>query len=257
MNSLLLTLFGGMTLTVVFYGLARLGRLSNFWAAVVAAGIPCFAYFGVVFATQPGLDRITMHLIAYPTVAVLLYQLYRTPGRTHWVPLALVSFFVVLSVLLGGFVYIASEGVSPSVAAWLLPNAKDKPVYTAFSGVVAHDDEAAKSIAHRRNMESQVAQRGWQVEVSGIDALQRAKAGVVTLRVMAKTGGVTGLTTAISVSRPGQDGVREIALNDKGDGVYSAPVAALGAGLWVLTLVLDSPGQRPIRLEQAMEVNAN
>lgn len=253
--NLLLTLFGGMTLTAVLYGLARGLRLSNFWAAVVAAAVPCLLYMGWVAVTLPSVDRITIHLVAYPTIAVLLYQLYRGDGKTHWIPIALVGFFVALSVLMGGFVYIASEGISPSLAARFLPNAQDKPVHTGFSGVVAHQDDAAKSIGHRRNMESQLQQRGWRVDLSGLERLQQGQGSRLTLRVIgAEVTGVDGITAALELSRPGQPARHTVNLMSQGSGGYSGEAAALESGVWVATLVLAQVGSRTIRLEQAIEV---
>ena len=253
--SLLLTLFGGMALTAVLYGLARALRLSNFWAAVVAAAVPSLIYMGWVVVTLPSVDRITMHLVAYPTIAVLLYQLYRGTGKTHWIPVALVGFFVLLSVIMGGFVYIASEGIPPSLAARLLPNAEGKPVHTGFSGVVAHQDEAAKSIGHRRNMESQLQQRGWRLDVSGFGRLQQGQVSRVTLRVVGKAeAGIDGIATTLELSRPGQPARHTVSLMPQGSGAYSGEAVALESGVWVATLVLAQAGSRTIRLEQAIEV---
>ncbi len=254
--NLLLTLFGGMTLTAVLYGVGRgLLRLSNFWAAVGAAAVPCLLYMGWVVVTLPSVDRITMHLVAYPTIAVLLYQLYRGVGKTHWIPIALVGFFVALSVLMGGFVYIASEGIPPWLAARLLPNAEERPVHTGFSGVVAHQDEAAKSIGHRRNMESQLQQRGWRVDLSGLERLQLGQTSRIALRVFGAEGtGVDRIAATLELSRPGQPARHTVSLMPQGSGAYSGKAAALESGVWVATLVLAHPGSRTIRLEQAIEV---
>ncbi len=254
--SLLLTLFGGMALTVPLYALARRVHLSNFWAAVLAAAVPSLLYFGWVAVTLPSVDRITIHLVAYPTVAVLLYQLYRSEGKTHWIPVALVIFFVLLSVLMGGFVYIASEGIPPALAARLLPNALERPVHTGFSGVVAHQDEAAKSIAHRRNMESQLQQRGWRVDLSGLELLQQGQPSRLTLQVMGVADtGVDGIGATLELSRPGQTALNTATLTPVGSGAYRGEVAALESGIWIVTLNLSLPGTRTIRLEQALEVS--
>ncbi len=254
--SLLLSLFGGMAFTVLLYALARRVRLSNFWAAVLAAAVPSVLYLGWAAVTLPSVDRITMHLVAYPTVAVLLYQLYRSEGRTHWIPVALVTFFVLLSVLMGGFVYIASEGIPPALAARLLPNAQERAVHTGFSGVVAHQDEAAKSIAHRRNMESQLQQRGWRVDLFGFEPLQHGKSSRLALQVTDVTDtGVDGIAATLAFSRPGQPILNTISLTPTGAGAYRGEAAALESGIWVATLNLAVPGTRTVRLEQALEVS--
>ncbi len=123
--SLFVSLFGGMLVTALLYGLGRRLRLSNFWSAVSAAGLTSVAYAAQVVATRPGLDVITLHLVAYPTVALLLYQLYgdkvRHARAIHWVPKLLLGFFAVLTVLYGGFIYVAGHGLPPALAGWLLP----------------------------------------------------------------------------------------------------------------------------------------
>jgi len=255
--NLLFTLFGGMILTTVLYGLARALRLSNFWAAVVAAAVPSFLYMVWVAFTLPSLDRVSMHLVAFPTIAVLLYQLYRGDGKTHWIPVALVAFFVLLSILMGGFIYIASEGLPPALAARVLPNAQERPVHTGFSGVVAHHDEAAKSIAHRRNMESLLEQRGWRVDLSGLERLQQGQPGRVSLRVtgVAEKAGVEGIVATLELSRPGQPAQNTVSLASVGLGDYQGEAAALASGIWIATLNLALPGTRSIRLEQAIEVS--
>lgn len=262
--NLLLTLFGGMTLTALLYGLARGLRWSNFWAAVVAAAVPCFIYMGWVVVSLPSVDRITMHLVAFPTIAVLLYQLYRGGAKTHWIPVALVAFFVLLSILMGGFVYIASEGLPPTLAARVLPNAEEKPVYTGFSGVVAHHDEAAKSIAHRRNMENLLERRGWRVDLAGLERLQLGQPSRVSLRVTAVAGselagsnpaGMEGIAATLELSRPGQPALHTIRLTSVGLGDYQGEAAALESGIWIATLVLAQPTRRSIRLEQAIVVS--
>lgn len=258
--SLFLTLFGGMTFTALLYGLFRFVRLSNFWAAVFAAGLLDLAYLVFAFGTAPSLDRVTMHLIAYPTIAVLLFQLYNSRTRVHWVPLLLVGMFAGLSVLMGTFVYIASEGVPPAVAAWLLPNADKNAVYTGFSGVVAHHDEAAKSIGAHRNMEAQLEQRGWQVEVAGLGTLQQARGA--SLRVTLKAAGKVPLhdvDVSIELARPGQAAEQHFALHpaattDAREAVFLAEVPTLAAGMWVSALKITAPRQRMIVLEQAFEI---
>ena len=146
--NLLITIFGGMLLTVVLYGGGRALRLSNFWAAVLACALPSFAYVAYAAAVWPGLDVVTIHVVAYPTVAVLLYQLYGNKAghelNVHWAPKLMIIFFVLITVIFGGFVYIAGQGLPPALARLILPGAKDKNIHTGFAGVVA---SAARQLA--------------------------------------------------------------------------------------------------------------
>lgn len=247
--NLLVTIFGGMLLTVVLYVLGRGLRLSNFWAAVVAAGLPSFMYLAYAMVTGPGLDTITMHVIAYPTVAVMLALLYgekaKTAGAGHWAPRLLVAFFVVITVLYGGFVYVARQGLPPGLAAVLLPNAGNGKVHTGFAGVVAHGEDAAKSIGHHRNMQNKLARLGWQVEVFGLDALRPGHANEVRVLVRDRAGAlVLGIRVSLALGRPGQAPVETVALEPKGEAGYLALMGLPGEGAWLAALSLEAKGER-------------
>lgn len=253
--SLLITIFGGMLLTALLYGAGRLFRLPNFWAAVLAAGLPSLAYLIFAFAYWPGLDVVTMHVVAYPTVSVLLFQLYsRRAGQVavHWVPKLLIVFFVALTVLLGGFVYIAVNGLPPALAARLLPNAEGKIVHTAFAGVVEHGDEAAKSIAQRRNIGARLGKLGWNVEVSGLETLGARRSGEIRVLLRQVDGaGVSGRELRLGVARPGQPAPAGEAMREVASGDYRGTIALPAAGAWVAMISIAADG-KPIVLEHGV-----
>lgn len=247
--NLLISIFGGMLLTVLLYGAGRLARLSNFWAAVAAAGLPSTAYLVYAISRWPGLDVVTLHLVTYPTVSVLLFQLYvHKPGNelhVHWVPKLLIAFFLVITVVLGGFVYVAGHGLPPALAERLLPNAKGKTLYTGFAGVIEHGDEAAKSIAHQRNIEARLAKLGWTVDVVGLDALSNTRANVVRVLLRQSNGtGVAGSDMRLGLARPGQPIPTGQPLDEVGSGDYRASVTLPAAGAWMATISFDADGRR-------------
>jgi hypothetical protein len=247
--SLLLTIFGGMLLTVLLYALGRGLRLSNFWSAVAAAGVPSFIYLAYALVSRPGLDTITMHVIAYPTVAVMLFLLYgeknSSAGAGHWAPRLLIGFFAAITVLYGGFVYVAKQGLPPGLAALLLPNAADNRVHTGFAGVVAHGEEAAKSITQHRNMEEKLARLGWRVEVVGLDALRPDHANEVRVLVRDGQGAlVPGIRAQLALGRPGQPPQEVILLESAGEAGYRALTALPGEGTWLAAIGLESQGER-------------
>lgn len=251
--ALLISIFGGMLLTVVVYALARALRLSNFWAAVAGSGIPTVLYLAYAVATTPGLDTITMHVIAYPTVAVMLYLLYGerpgTPeeaaGRSQWIPRFMVVFFLAMTVLYGAFVYIARQGLPPQMAAWLLPNAAGNRVHTGFAGVVAHGEDAAKSIAHHRNMEEKLARLGWNVDVVGLDALRVDHANEVRVEVRDRSGApVLGLQASLAMGRPGQAPIEHTLLVPQAAAGYAALVGLPGEGAWLAMITLQGQDER-------------
>jgi hypothetical protein len=254
--NLLISIFGGMLLTVLLYGAARLVKLSNFWAAVAAAGLPCAAYLAYAASTRPGLDVVTLHLVTFPTVSVLLFQLYANkPGKelhVHWVPKLLIAFFVFITVVLGGFVYIAGNGLPPALAEKLLPNAQGKTLYTGFAGVIEHGEEAAKSIAQQRNITARLSQLGWNVEVSGLGALGTDRASEVEVLLRQADGaGVPGQQLSFGLARPGQAVEGGQAMRDVGEGIYRTNVVLPAAGVWLASISFTAAGKH-IVLEHAV-----
>jgi hypothetical protein len=247
--NLFVSIFGGILLTAILFGLARSLKLSNFWAAVIAAALPSFAYMAYAVANWPGLDVLTMHVVTFPTVALLLFQIGGSKDapyqKLHWAPKLMIGFFVFITVILGGFVYIAGHGVPTSVAQWLLPNIEGKTVHTGFAGVVAHGGEASKSIAHHRNMESKLARLGWNVEVAGLDALRAGVAGEVGVLLRDNTGsGVHNVTVNLGLGRPGQPAQENFKLTPAGDGNYRGQVVLPSSGEWLAQLVLEHADER-------------
>lgn len=254
--NLLITIFGGMLLTALLYGVARLVRLSNFWAAVAAAGLPSAAYLLYAFAAWPGLDVVTMHVVAYPTVSLLFFLLNeRKPGKdlhVHWVPKLLIGFFVTLTVILGSFVYVAGNGLPPALAQRLLPNAMGKTLHTGFAGVVEHGEEAAKSIAQHRNIEARLAKLGWNVEVTGLDALNHDRGSEVKVLLRKADGsGVSGQHLRFGLSRPGQPAPAGEPMREVGSGDYRTSAALPATGTWLAVISFAPEGKR-IVLEHAV-----
>lgn len=254
--NLLITIFGGMLLTVLLYGGGRALRLSNFWAAVLACALPSFAYVAYAVAVWPGLDVVTIHVVAYPTVAVLLYQLYGNKSghelNVHWAPKLMIIFFVLITVIFGGFVYIAGQGLPPALARLILPGAKDKNIHTGFAGVVAHGEDAAKGIGHHLGMEARLARLGWRLEVEGLDGLSPDRKETVRVKVTGPDGrGVENVAVKLLLGRPGQASGQTFDLAGEGDGRYRVSAALPAAGAWLATLRMESGSER-IVLERAV-----
>lgn len=247
--TLLITVFGGMLLTVLLYGAARFLKLSNFWAAVAAAGLPSLAY--LVFAAQvwPGLDVVTLHIVTYPTVAVLLFQMYaHKPGRdltVHWVPKLLIAFFVVITVLYGGFVYIAGQGLPPALARMLLPDTQGKNIHTGFAGAMRHGEEAAKSIGQQRNIAASLDKLGWNVEIHGVDGMSSERAGEIKVLLRQRDGAqVTGQQLRFSTIRPGQEAETGQLMSEVAPGDYRLQAALPGPGVWLAVVSFMADGRR-------------
>ncbi len=251
------SIFGGMLFTVIVFGVAKKFKLSNFWAAVVAAALPSFAYAGYAVANWPGLDVLTMHLVAYPTVALLLFQMGgsggRSSGQVHWAPKLLIGFFLLVTVVMGGFVYIAAKGVPPSIAQWLLPNIQGKTVHTGFAGVVVHGEEASKSIAYQRNLDNKLSKLGWKVEVFGLTGLRSAAPGDLRVVIHDKNDlPVSDVQVSIGFMHPGQSAQERFLFSAMEDGSYLAKVRLPDSGEWLAVLALERGADR-IVLERALD----
>ncbi len=254
--NLLTTIFGGMVLTALLYGAMRLLRTGNFWSAVAAAGLPTLAYLVYAALSWPGLDVVMMHLMAFPTVAVVLALLYdtRRAQRLHWAPKLIVALFLAASLLYGGLVHIASHGLPMAVAQWFLPDAKGKNVHTGFAGVVPHYQEAAKGIGQQLRMEDRLARLGWRVEVVGLDAMASRRGSEVSVFLAGPDGqGIDGAQLGIALAHPGQRPDRLTPLAGSGQGGYRATLRPLEGGTWVAYLVIEALGQH-IALERTVQV---
>lgn len=257
--NLLVTLFGGMLATALLYGVGRLGRLSNFWSAVAACALPSFAYLAYAVARWPGLDVVTIHVMAYPTVALLLYLPFgsktRRAGGMHWAPKLMVGFFVFLSVVFGAFVYIAGQGLPPAVAGLLLPGAEGRTLHTGFAGVVAHRQEAAKGIAHHLNIEERLKRLGWRLEVEGLSTVRAGGTAPLQVLIRDPSGrGVDGVAVSLRMARPGQKADAPLTFEGLGGGAYRAALPPMQRGTWVAYLGLQAQDGRPLVLEHNLEV---
>lgn len=256
--NLFVTIFGGMLLTAILYGLGRLARLSNFWSAVIAAALPTIAYLVYSAIRQPGLDVITIHVVAYPTVAVLFGLLYGTKAdhsaNMHWIPKLIVLFFVLLTLLMGAFVYIARQGIPPSLAQLLLPDAKGKILHTGFAGVVEHNQEAANSIPYHLDMQNKLEKLGWRLEVSGLSDLRGGVDSPVEVLINDReTRPVEKLAVKLELSRPGQRGDVLLPLSG-GLGGYHGTLPGLEPGRWVARITLAQANGETIDLEHDVVV---
>lgn len=256
--SLFTSIFGGMLLTAVLYGAGRIMKLSNFWSAVAAAGLPSFVYLAYAMSRKIGLDTITLHVIAYPTVAVLLGML-NTPrakrnNASHWAPRLLLVFFGFMLVVMGFFVYVAGQGLPPSLASLLLPNATGKNIHTGFAGVVEHAGDAAKGVRQHLSMEDRLSKLGWRVEVTGLTDLRQERPGRLSVVVHDRHGQtVESVPVAMEITRPGQ-GSPIRPLFHRTDGRHEAALEGLDSGTWVARLQLGD-GKDAILFEHSFEVS--
>lgn len=250
-----LTLFGGLAAVVVLFIVARLLKAGAELAGLVAAGIPLLAYMAMLFGQWPGLDVVAIHVSVFIVSAFVLviFSRYRTrQSRMHWVPKALIAFFVGLAVVNASLLYIANNGLPGSVAGLFLPGSNSGTLHTGFSGTTRHGQEAAKSISADLSRQHRNAELGWQVRVEG---LRQPMVGENNLYISAEDREgklLSGLDGRVHVSRPGSKGV-DVPIRAVSPGQYEARIALASPGLWVVELGLSNRNQS---WKQSWEIEA-
>lgn len=235
-----LTLFGGLAVVLVLYAVLRSFRVLPELAGLIAAMLPLFAYIATLFGHWPGLDVVAIHVAVFLIAAFVLvvFSRYRAKqARMHWVPKALVAFFMVLIVMNAGFLYVSTQGLPPELSRLLLPGDKNTVLHTGFSGATRHGGEAAKAIGSDLATEHRNEQLGWNVRVEGLRMLS-VGSNFITVHVEDNDGRpLGGLAGTVEVARPGAKG--ETVMLKPGMGQYEASVEFPASGLWIVKLELD------------------
>lgn len=234
-----LTLFGGLAAVLVLFGLLRAMRMTAELSGLVAGALPLFAYIAMLFGSWPGLDVVSIHIAVFISAAFILvvFSRYRSMHtRLHWVPKALIVFFLILIVMNAGFLYVSTKGLPPGLARLLLPGSENKTLHTGFSGTTRHGQEAAKAIGADLTKQYRIEQLGWAVRVEGL-RMPSVGNNAVTVFVEDREGkALTGLTGLIEVARPGAKG--EVVALKAGTGQYEANLDFPAPGLWLVRLEL-------------------
>lgn len=245
------------TLTTLFSGLAAV--LLLYWAggylrglppvlrAMLASGLPLLAYFLSIIGRWPGLDVVSIHISVFLAAGLVFYiltlQRRRSPGGMHWVPKLLIAFFLGLTVINGTLLYIATQGLPEPVARWWLGSDGGK-VYSGFSGVVPHHQDAAKAVSSALSQAYDESRLGWQVEIEGLEGATGA-ARTVQVKAKDRTGlPLSQLQAEVLVMRPGApEPQTRVALQGSGAGVYVGRLELPGKGRWIVELHL-AEGER-------------
>ncbi|MBT9568577.1 MAG: hypothetical protein IV085_09800, partial [Thiobacillus sp.] len=203
MNTLT-TLFGGLAAVIVLYLIGgRFRGLPTMLRALLAGLIPLVVYFVLIMGRGPGMDVVAMHISVYLAAALVLYAMtqfrQRGTGRLHWAPKLLTGFFVGLVFLNASLLYLSTKGLPEPIGEWWLGNDKGA-VYSGFSGVVSHGQNAAKAVSSELTETHRESELGWQVEFSGLDVPDAARD--IRVRVRDRTGlPVDGLKAELALQR--------------------------------------------------------
>jgi nitrogen fixation protein FixH len=214
--------------------------------AVLAGVIPLIAYFVLIVGRWPGLDVVAMHISVFFATALVLFALTqfrrRGSGRMHWAPKLLIAFFVGLVCLNAVLMQIATKGLPEPIARWWL-GSKGGPVYSGFSGVVPHGENAAKAVSSELSEAHRELQLGWLVRVSGLDHL--GKANLIRVHVKDRTGlPVERVDAEVSLLRAGvAEPTLTLPLAAAEAGVYTGVLTLPATGRWLIELRLMQDGK--------------
>lgn len=241
------TLFGGLIAVLVLYAIGGLFRhMPPVLRAVLAGVIPLMAYFGLIIGRWPGLDVAAMHISVFFAAALVLFAMtqFRRRGgeRMHWAPKLLIVFFVGLVFLNAALLQIATKGLPEPIARWWL-GSHGGAVYSGFSGVVPHGENAAKAVSSELSEAHRESQLGWQVEVSGLDSLDQANP--IQVRIKDRTGlPVERVTAEVRLLRAGgAEPSLILPLTAAEPGVYAGVLALPATGRWLVELRLLQDGR--------------
>ncbi|MDA8384234.1 MAG: FixH family protein [Betaproteobacteria bacterium] len=238
------TLFGGIVVVALLFFVFRAFRMPNYWGGVLSGLLPLLAYIAYSSEHWQGADIMGIHVAAFSAVAAALTLMHAVRGNrnepVHLMPKIIIGFFVTLIVIQAFLLHTATSGIPPWLAARVLPNAKTVPVYSGFSGVVAHGEEAAE--ADRDHLSQMAAQRklGWSVDLHGLELMRQNFPAPLQVSVRDKAGdGINGAQVWLSFLRPGATAPasgNKIQLRGLAHGDYAAQVELEAPGLWVARL---------------------
>ncbi len=253
----LLTLFGGLLGVLLLHAASGwIKGLSPLPRAVVASGVPLLAYFIYIVGRWPGLDVAAIHISVFVAAGFVLYMFsqYRSRGgRLHWAPRILIGFFTLLAVINASLLYISTRGLPQPLARLWLSGADKHEVYSGFSGVVEHGEEAAKAVSSALSQAHSAAQLGWQVDIDGLAEQARPQQRLV-VRVRDRTGlPVSGLVVEWRLTRPGApQATASRTLVPAAAGEYAGLLEIPGGGRWLVE-IRSSEGSKTL-YSQTLEV---
>lgn len=263
--TLIETLFGGLLLIVAINGVLKLARIGNYWRGVLSAVLPLAAYMAYASSHWPGGDVVTVHVTVYLATAAVLTIIGM--GRNskdenqqkglHWAPMVLVFFFAGLATLLGIFMMVSIRGLPPSVASMIMPKAEGKKIHTAFAGVVAHDQEAAKTISQHMQQQEKQRRLGWVVDIQGLEKDKVKKGQPLAVEVSVRDGTAQpvgkGKVSIVIQQLANAENEQIVVLNESRPGVYAGTIGFNQAGHWIVDFLVEQ-GDASYRVEQSIIV---
>lgn len=251
------TLFGGLAAVIILFLLARRAGLSYYWSAILAGALPFLAYLGYSMkATGLSGDVLAIHFVVFMAGAAVLGvfgNMQRKKESMHWAPKLFIGFFVVLAVMMAGFLSIATNGLPDSLAKLILPNAGNV-THTHFPGAIPHERNHLYE-PHLQRLEQQ-RNLGWSVVVRGLESMHENVPADVVVTVSDKQGTVIdGAKVSIDLWRMANSADdRRLELSPQGNGGYGTKLSLGDAGNWIAEIYIER-GQDSYLIQQPLTVS--
>lgn len=250
------TLFGGLIAVVALFFFARRLGLSYYWSSILAGALPFLGYLGFALHEGAAGDVLTMHLVVFMATAAVLGvfgNMQRKKEPMHWAPKLLIAFFVLLTVLMAGFLSIATNGLPDSVAKLILPNAGTQRTHTVFPGAVPHDRNQLYE-PHLQRLEQQ-RNLGWSIAIQGMEGIRENKPAIVVINVKDKQGKpVEQAKVTLDLWRMANSkDDRKLELAEQFPGAYAAQISLGDAGNWIAEIYIER-GQDSYLQQQPLTV---
>lgn len=252
----LLSLPVGLLLQLgVFFLLWRVLRQAAKAAALIVGLLALALYVPYAILVWPGADVVALHIAVFLVAAYALglitgyrdTQAQTGAGGFHWAPTFIVAFFVVLILFNAVLVVVATRGLPAPLARLLLPNTVERPVTSAFPGVVANDFQKKEALynAYLEQVRAQQA-RGWVVRKGWVGPVQAHKPARFQVSVLDRDGRpLTGATVQGRFLRASDTRLdRAVTLSEMQPGAYQAEVVLPVHGAWELALEIRRGEER-------------
>ncbi len=251
------TLFGGLIAVVALFFVARRLGLSYYWSSILAGALPFLGYLG--FAMQQGFggDVLAIHFVVFMATAAVLGvfgNMQRKKEPMHWAPKLIIAFFVLLTLLMAGFLSIATNGLPDSIARLMLPNAGNQRTHTVFPGAVPHDRNQLYE-PHLQRLEQQ-RNLGWSINAQGLDGIGENKPAAISISVKDKQGlPVEHAKVTLDLWRMAnsKDDLK-LELAERAPGEYAAQISLADAGNWIAEIYIER-GEDSYLLQQPLTVS--
>ncbi len=247
--SLIESLSGGVLLVLFLHW--ALGRLhvANYWRGVVSGALPSFMLLAYSLFHSMTLDVISIHLAIFLSAATVTTMIVgsRTQSTSgiHWTIKIMIAFFVVLFIVDGTFVSVSTNGVPPEVAAWFLPNASKKPVYTGFTGVTRHDENAASAENEELKKLAELRQLGWRIDVTGVSRLLVSTPNPIRVALLdPQRVPINGAVVTLTLLREDtRTPLPSVTLPQVSDGEYKGDLVIPEVGNWIMRMDVTYEGK--------------